>query len=150
MDLTGLAPCTPEEADTPLMVHILDASLGGHRRIMIRANDKDVVVLAASIVNSIPAEELWFAYGTGKHLQNIAAHVIASSSGRERAVVLPMFHTLTGCDTACFFVGRGKKMAWDIWGVFPELTSTLLTLSSLPEVVDDASLAVIERFVILL
>lgn len=91
MDLTSLAPCTHEEADTRLMVHVLDASLCGHRRIMIRTNDTDVVVLAASIVN-IPAEELWVAYGTGKHLQNIAAHAIASSLRRERAVVFPMFH----------------------------------------------------------
>ena len=149
MDLTSLAPCTHEEADTRLMGHILDASLCGHWRIMIRTNDTDVVVLAASIVNTIPAEELWVAYGTGKHLQNIAAHAIASSLGRERAAVLPMFHALTGCDTVSFFAGRGKT-AWDIWGVFPGLTSTLLTLSSLPEVVDDTSLTVIEHFVILL
>ena len=63
---------------------------------------------------------------------------------------MPIFHALTGCNTVSFFTGRGKKTAWDIWGVFPEITSTLLTLSSLPEVVDDASLAVIKHFVILL
>ena len=140
MDLTSLAPCTHEKADTHLMVHVLDARLCGHRRIMIRTNDTDAVVLAASIVNTIPAEELWVAYCTGKHLQNIAAHAIVSSLGPKRAAVLPMFHALTGCDTVSFFAGRGKKTAWDIWGVFPELTSTLLTLSSLPEVVDNASL----------
>ena len=43
-------------------------------------------------------------------------------------------------------LGRGKKTAWDIWGVISELTATLLTLSSLPKVVDDARLTVIERF----
>ena len=47
-------------------------------------------------------------------------------------------------------VGRGKKTAWDIWGVLSELAATLLTLSSLPKVVDDARLTVIERFSILL
>ena len=58
MDLTSLAPCTHEKADTHLMVHVLDASLCGHRRIMIRTNDTDAVVLAASIVNTIPAEDM--------------------------------------------------------------------------------------------
>ena len=53
-------------------------------------------------------------------------------------------------NTVSFFAGRGKKTAWDIWGVFPELTATLLILSSSPEVVDSACLAVIERFVVLL
>lgn len=147
INLTNLAPCTHEEADTRLMVHVLDASCCGHRRIIIRTSDTDVVVLAVSIVSRIPAEELWVAYGTGKHLQNIAVHTIAAALGRERAFVLPMFHALSGCDTVSFFAGRGKKTAWDIRGVFP---ATLLILSSSPEVVDNACLAVIERFVVLL
>ena len=98
MDLTNLAPCTHEEVDTRLMVHILDASCCGHQRIMIRTNDTDVVVLAVSIVSRIPAEELWVAYGTGKHLQKIVVHTIAAVLGREGAFVLPMFHALTGCE----------------------------------------------------
>ena len=115
MNLTNLAPCTHEEADTRLMVHVLDASCCGHRRLMIRTSDTDVVVLAVSIVSKIPAEDLWVAHGTGKHLQNIAVHTIAAALGRERAFVLPMFHALTSCDTVSFFAGRGKKTAWDIW-----------------------------------
>ena len=50
MNLTNLSPCTHEEADTRLMVHVLDASCCGHRGIMIRTSDTDVVVLAVSIV----------------------------------------------------------------------------------------------------
>ena len=46
--------------------------------------------------------------------------------------------------------GRGKKTAWGIWGVLSELAATLLTLSSLPKVVDDARLTVIEHFSIVL
>ena len=44
INLTNLAPCTHEEADTKLMVHVLDASCCGHRRIIIRTSDIDVVV----------------------------------------------------------------------------------------------------------
>ena len=99
INLINLAPCTHEEADTRVMVHVLDASCCGHLRIIIRTSDTDVVVLAVSIVSRIPAEELWVAYGTGKHLQNIAVHTIAAALGRERAFVLPMFHALSGCDT---------------------------------------------------
>ena len=144
----NLTPCTHEEADTRPMVHVLDASCCGHQGIMIRTSDTDVVVLAVSIVSRIPAVELWVAYGTGKHLQNIAVHIIAAALGRERAFALSMFHALSGCDTVSFFTGRGKKTAWDIWGVFPEPTATLLILSSSPEVVNNACLAVTERFVL--
>ena len=66
MNLTNLAPCTHEEADTRLMAHVLDASCCGHRRIMIRTSETDVVVLAVSIVSRISAEDLCVAYGTGK------------------------------------------------------------------------------------
>ena len=41
-----LEPCNHEEADTGLMVHVLDASDCGYQRIMIGTNDTDVVVLA--------------------------------------------------------------------------------------------------------
>ena len=58
MDLTKLAPCTHEEAETRLMLHVLDASCCGHQRIIITTNDTDVVVLAVSIVSKLPAEEL--------------------------------------------------------------------------------------------
>lgn len=61
-----------------------------------------------------------------------------------------MFHALTGCDTVSFFAVKGKKTAWDVWGVFPGLTSTLLSLTLLPEVISDVCMAVIERFVVLL
>lgn len=61
-----------------------------------------------------------------------------------------MFHALTGCDTVSFFSGRGKKTAWDVWNVFPELTPVLKAMMKLPEDVDDTCLEVIERFVILL
>ena len=39
-----------------------------------------------------------------------------------KAKALPMFHSLTGCDTVSSLVGNGKKMAWTTWNVLPELT----------------------------
>ena len=149
-DMTILTSCTREEADTRLLLHVLDASLPGHRRVVIRTNDTDVVALAVSVVSTIPVEELWVTYGSGKQLQNLAAHTIAATLGRERAFVLPMFNAVTGCDIVSLVAGRGKKTAWDVWVVFPELTSTLLSLTSLPEVISDACMGVIERFAVLL
>ncbi len=97
--MNTLEPCSHEEADTRLMLHDFDATSCGHRRIQIRNNDTDVVELAISVASSISVDELWIAYGTGKHLRNISAHSIAASLGREKASALPMFHCITGCDT---------------------------------------------------
>ena len=56
-DITRLDPCTHEEADSRLFLHILDASSHGYRRIMITSNDKDVVVLAVSVANAIAIDD---------------------------------------------------------------------------------------------
>ena len=120
-EMNTLEPCSHEEADTRLMLHALDATLCGHRRIQVRSNDSDVVVLAISVASSISIDELWVAYGTGKHLCNTPAHSIPATLGRDKASALPMFHSITGCDTVSFFCGRGKMTAWDVWNIFPEL-----------------------------
>lgn len=149
-DIASLDPCTHEEADTRLFIHALDASSRGHRRVMLKSNDTDVVVLAVSVANIIPAEELWVTFGLGKHLQIIATHSIAASMGQERASCLPLFHALTGCDTVSFFGGRGKITAWSTWNVYPELTTALLELKATPEIIDEEQMKILERFTVLL
>ena len=150
-DVSALEPCSQEEADTRMMIHVIDASLHGYRRIKIRSNDTDVVVLAVFIAPLLQLDELWVSHGSCKQIRNLPAHTIASSLGRQKARVLPMFHGLTGCDTVSFFSGRGKKTAWEVWKVYSaELTPILEALMMMPEDIDDACMSVIERFVILM
>ena len=73
------------------------------------------------------------------------AHVVASSLGPSKASTLPMFHALTGSNTVSFFRNRGKKSAWDVWNVFPELTPVLCALNASPEIIREESLAILER-----
>ena len=106
--------------------------------------------MAVSIAQILTLDELWISFGSSMQVRYLPAHTIATSLGRERAGVLPMFHALTGCDTVSFFSGRGKMTAWDVWNVFPELTPVLKEMLMLPEDIDETCLYVIERFVILL
>ena len=124
-EMNSLSPCSHEEAHSPY-----GSCTRRHRRVKIRTNDTDVVVLAISVANTLPADEMWITFGLGKHVYNLAApaHSIATSLGQDKASVLPMFHALTGCNTVSFFGGRGKKTAWDTWMVFPELTPVLRSL----------------------
>ena len=144
-EMSNLAPCTHKEADTHLMICTLDASLRGHWRIKIRTNDTDVIVLALSVVSTLPVDEFWITYGSGKDVQHMPAHVVASSLGPSKASALPMFHALTGSDTVSFFRNPGKKSAWDVWNVFPELTPVLCALKASPKIIREESLAVLER-----
>ena len=113
-DLGVLAPCNHEETDTRLMVHANDASPCGYRRIKIRSNNTDVVVLAVSIVNTLAIDEMWITHGSGKNVHNIPVHAVAASLGPAKSAAMPLFHALTGCDTVSYFRGRGKKTAWDV------------------------------------
>lgn len=97
--LSNIMPCTHEEADTRILLHVHDASLCGYTRIMIRTIDTDVVVLALSIFPWIAADELWVAFGVGKHFRYLPIHDIATKLGIDRCKALPLFHAMTGCDT---------------------------------------------------
>lgn len=98
-DLSSLEPCIHEEADTRIMVHVKDAAVCGHQKVMIRTIDTDVVVLAISIFHIVPLIELWMAFGTGKNFRYVAVHDIARALGQEKSKALPLFHAVTGCDT---------------------------------------------------
>ena len=87
-DLRFLEPCNHEEADTRLLVHVLDACSSGHRRILIKTNDADSLVLAVSVAENLPADEIWISYGTGKHLRHLAAHEIAKKIANNQCSVL--------------------------------------------------------------
>ncbi|CAB4019733.1 Hypothetical predicted protein, partial [Paramuricea clavata] len=107
-------------------------------------------VLAVSIVNTLAIDEMWITHGSGKNVHNIPVHAVAASLGPAKSTAMPLFHALTGCDTVSYFRGRGKKTAWDVWGIFPELTPVLSALKTSPEDITEESMAVLERFVVLL
>ena len=60
----------------------------------------------------------------------IPIHTMVDALGPSKALALPAFHALTGCDTTSAFFGKGKKRAWTVWQSFPELTIPLQLLSS--------------------
>ncbi|KAG7162906.1 hypothetical protein Hamer_G025061, partial [Homarus americanus] len=81
-DTANLAPCNHEEADTRMMVHAADALECGHRRILIRTVDRDVVIFAVALANELSEvlDELWLTFGTGKNRR----YIVESSSSVSR------------------------------------------------------------------
>ena len=120
-------------------------------RLLIRTADTDVVILAVSVMQTFGAQiELWIGFGTGKNFRYLAAHLIAKAFRPKKALALPLFHALTGCDTASSCVGHGTKSAWSIWNTLPQLTDALLKLSCSPSDAPVEIMLLTERFVILL
>src|SRR6218665_425874 len=131
-DIAQLSPCTHEEADTRIFLHVADLVRAGNSKIVIKTVDTDVVVLAIAFQQKIACLELWVALGTGQNLRYIPAHELACILGPERACALPMFHAFTGCDTVSAFIGRGKKTCWEVWNKYPDVTVIFNELSKLP------------------
>ena len=61
IDLTGLVPCSHEEADTSLFLHVADGVKKGYRKLLVRTVDTDVVVVAIATLNRTKPDELWVA-----------------------------------------------------------------------------------------
>ncbi len=58
-DVSTIQPCSHEEADYRMMLHANHGYQQGIRRIMIRATDTDVVVLAIATASVLPQCEQW-------------------------------------------------------------------------------------------
>ena len=121
-DLTGLVPCSHEEADTRLFLHVADAVEKVYGELLVRTVDTDIVVVVIATLNRTKPDELWVAFGTGGHFRFIPIHEVAVAVGPRKSATLPLFHALTGCDTVSSFAGIGKKTAWVAWNVYPEVT----------------------------
>ena len=102
-DVSGLAPCTHEEADTRIILDLEDAVKEGNTNVSIRTVDTDVVVLAVTSAQRLINAEVWIAFGTGKCFRVIAAHEIARALGPDRCMALLMFHALQVAIQCWFF-----------------------------------------------
>lgn len=151
-DISYLSPCTHEEADTRLLLHATDAGRNGYQKVMIRTVDTDVVVLCISLFTQMNLQELWIAFGTGKNFRFIPVHTIVQALGPEKAISLLMFHSFTGCDQVSFFMGKGKKTAWETTKIYPDVVEAFASLGRVPptEQILNNYMPTIERFVVLM
>ena len=86
------APCNHEEADSRMMLHVAHAAKHDHHHILVRTVDTDVVVLALMVAETLPADnEVWIAFGSGKHLRYLAAHQMAACLGSTKSLAIPVF-----------------------------------------------------------
>ena len=118
IDTSRIEPCNHEEADTRLLLHVLDGSSTGIRRISIVTVDTDVVVLALRHFVALNLDELWVEFGVGKYRRYLPIHEYVRSLGERVCSGLTFWHSLTGCDTVPMFNGKGKNTAWKVWRSF--------------------------------
>lgn len=152
-----MGECSQEEADTRVVVHLIDAMKNGATTVMIRTVDTDIIVILigqffrlCSIYQDI---DLWVGFGTGKNYRHYHINSICHRLGEELSYSLPGFHAYSGCDTTSSFFGKGKKSAWEALKSYPEARKAFLYIHNHPFApVDSASqlFAHLERLTIIL
>ena len=111
-DISVVAPCNHDEADTRILLHVLDATQSGFTKVGVRTVDTDVIGNKYRCESIEGIEEFWVFFGTGVNRRVLAIHEIVSSLGSNRSGALHMFHASTGCDTVSSFLGvsRGRRL----------------------------------------
>ena len=149
--------CTHEEADTRIVVHVLDAAKNGCKKIVVRTVDMDVLVILVGQFHEIkerhPSLELWLAFGVGKDFTMYSINEVCSKFEKYICQALPVFHAFTGCDTTSSFHGKGKKTAWEAWKAYPDISSTVKVMADHPFAAVEVNSQIVrqlERFTVVL
>ena len=148
-------PCNHEKADTRIFLHFRNAvtavATGGHKQVIIKANDTDVLVIAVSMfpmLCELGMEKLWVSFGQEGYHRWTPVHHVCQRIGLEKQKCMLFFHAFTGCDVVSAFRGKGKTAAWQTWNVYPEVSPVFTKLSKHPSIIGDEEQKVLEQFVI--
>ncbi len=82
--VAGLAPCSQEEADTRMLLHVAHGVRQDYKKVLIRTVDTDVVILAVTAVGPLGINELWVAFAF--ELQVLASSYVGCSTGTKTSV----------------------------------------------------------------
>ena len=88
---TSLAPCTQEETDTRMFLHVSAAASHGYVKVMIRTVDSDVLVLAIAAVQQLSIDEIMGCLCL-KSFRYLPAREMAGALGPEKCIAFT-FHT---------------------------------------------------------
>ena len=107
--------CNHEDADTRMLIHLQDALENGGNNCLVRTVDTDAIVIIVEKLHYLreqhPAADVWIAFGTGRNFRYLHINAICNALGREKAIALPIFHSVTGCDTTSTFFWEREEVS---------------------------------------
>ena len=89
MSLYGVTSSSHKETDTRILVHAVQE---GNEVLIVKACDRDVLVIAISVLSSLQSiglQQLKIAFGQGQHLRWIPIHDLCVSLGPEKSSSTP-------------------------------------------------------------
>lgn len=124
--------CNHAEADTRVILHMIQSSRSMNGDIVIRASDTDILVLAVHHLHRVTSP-IWMETGNKRHgnLRYINATKIAATIGQRLCGALPGLHAFTGCDYTSAFLRHGKSKPYAILKMNEEFQRAFASLSSI-------------------
>lgn len=107
--------CNHAEADTRVILHMIEADKSTTGDIVIRATDTDILVLILHHLHRV-SSTVWMEAGTSGqgNLRYVNVTKIAAEIGPEMCAALPGLHAFTGCDYTSAFTKKGKKKPYEL------------------------------------
>ena len=121
-----------------------------HKRVIVRCDDTDVLVLLIHYYDKgMLADEVFMYAGHSGKERYIPVHDIATRLGSTVCKCLPAVHAISGCDSTCSLHGIGKRTAYS---TLIKNAQALSDLSRFHEVDDDDddSIKMARKFVLLM
>lgn len=121
----------------------------GCKKVILSSNDNEVVVLGIAAFERLGVDKLWIGLGRNKDFRWFQVHDIPKRLGA-RVAALHFFHAVSGCDIVTAFRGKGRKSAWQIWKVFPDVTDVFTRFSMRLNSIEGTDMDNIEAFLCLI
>ena len=83
-------------------------------------------------VNYVSNSSDMVSFGMSGNFQQIHINTVCSNLGDFKARALPGFHAFSGCDTTSQFYDKAKKLAWEAWKSYPEVTAAFNYMKEQP------------------
>ena len=111
-NVDNLAPFYHEEADTRIVAHVKHSVEKGHKVVLIKANDTDILVIAVSVfhrLREIGLEKLWLEFGKSKDVRWIPVHDVSNRLSREESAGILFFMHFLVAITCRVSKAKGKS-----------------------------------------
>ena len=107
--------CNHPEADTRVILHMIEADKSTPGDIVIRSSDTDILVLLLHHIHRV-SSTVWMHVGAkGQcNLRSVNINKVAAAIGQTMCAALPGFHAFTGCDYTSCFARKGKNRPYAI------------------------------------
>ena len=145
-----MASCDHEEADTRLIVHIVDALTKGRNTCLVRTVDTDIVMILVGKFHYFTILNLnaniWVAFGSRRNFPSCTSTLYAKTWEERNLWHCHFF-------TAFSSFRKGKRLAWEAWKRFPNVSTAFVSVVWNPFTQFDAvspTFKLLERFTIVL